>query len=136
MNRLIGIMHNVDIVHIPQPSTDEVMSFANELGPGLKLKPMQLYFNGSLKHPWNADLAEQFHNYFQSRAVVDDHDEDDIWRLFDQCFLNLKCKFVERKPQEDEDEVQVTQWVMNRKKVMLDSQRPNTRHGMVSQHTF
>ena len=62
MNHLICIMHNVDIVHIPQPSTDEVTSFANELGPGPKLKPMQLYFNESSKHPWNADLAEQFHN--------------------------------------------------------------------------
>ena len=29
MNHLIGIMHDVDIVHILQPSTDEVMSFAN-----------------------------------------------------------------------------------------------------------
>ena len=48
----------------------------------------------------------------------------------------LKNKFVGRKPQEDEDEVQVAQWVMNRKKVMLDSQRPNTRCGMVSRHTF
>ena len=48
----------------------------------------------------------------------------------------VKNKFVGRKPQEDEDEVQVAQWVMNRKKVMLDSQRPNTRCGMVSQHTF
>ena len=64
INNLIGIMRDVDIVEIPQPSIDDITSFADKLGPGPKLKPMQLYFDGSLKHPWNADLAEQFYDYF------------------------------------------------------------------------
>jgi hypothetical protein len=136
MNDLIGIIHDVDIVDIPQPSIDDVTSFAAELGPGPKLKPMRLYFDGNSKHPWNADLAEQFYNYFQSRVAVDDHDEDDVWDLFGQRFLNLKRKISQRKPREDEDEVQVIQRVMHRKKATLDSQRPNTRCGTVSQHTF
>lgn len=136
MNDLIGIMHDVDIVKIPQPSIDDVTSFADELGPGPRLKPMRLYFDGSSKHPWNVDLAEQFYEYFRSKAAVDDHDEDDIWDLFGQRFLNLKRKISQRKPREDEDEVQVGQRVMHRKKATLDSQRPNTRRGTVSQHTF
>ena len=40
MNDLIGIIHDVDIMDIPQPSIDDVTSFAAELGPGPKLKPI------------------------------------------------------------------------------------------------
>jgi len=59
MNDMIGIMHDEDIVKIPQPSIDVMVSLADKLGLGPKLKPMRLYFNGDLKHPGNTNLAEQ-----------------------------------------------------------------------------
>jgi hypothetical protein len=136
MNDLIGIINDAGIIRSPRPSEAEVTSFANEDGPGPKLKPMRLYFDGNLKHPWNADLAEQFFRYFRSKNVVDEHDEDDIWDLFGQRFLNLKRQVMERNPRGNEDEVQVLQRAMKKKKATLDHQRPNTRRGTVSQIVF
>lgn len=90
MNELISIMKDVDVVKIPGPSIAEVKAFEDETGARPKLKPMRLYFNGTMKHPWNADLAEQFVSRFMSKSAMDQNDEDDIWSLFQQHFLNLK----------------------------------------------
>jgi hypothetical protein len=89
-----------------------------------------------VKHPWNADLAEQFHDHFISTNIIDSKDEIDVWNLFEQCFVNLRCKVAERKLRDDKDEIQVTQWVMNKKKERLSVQRPHTRHGTVGQQLF
>ena len=136
MNELIGIMKDVDMVKIPGPSITEVKAFEDETGAGPKLKPMRLYFNGTMKHPWNADLAEQFVSHFMSKFAVDENDEDDIWSLFKQRFLNLKRKVSERKLKQDEDEVGALQRVANKDKARLEGQRPNTRRGTVSQSAF
>jgi hypothetical protein len=40
INKLLGIMHDVDIMEVSHLSMDEVTAFANEVGPGPKLKPM------------------------------------------------------------------------------------------------
>ena len=135
MNDLMDIKNDRDVIKMPKPSSNEINSFLEE-GPRPKLKPMRLHFNGKVKHPWNLDLAEQFVGHFMSRAAVDRNDEDNIWTLFEQRFLNLKRKVKEREPKDDEDEIQVLQQVVKRRKVVLSSQRPNTRCGMVSPHTF
>ena len=136
MNDFIGIMKDEDIVRIPKVSIGEVKAFEDETGAGPKLKPMRLYFDSTMKHPWNADLAEQFVSHFQSRAAVDENDEDDIWDLFKQRFLNLKRRISERKLKDNEDEVGALQRVVNKQKERLDGQRPNTRRGTVSQQVF
>jgi hypothetical protein len=136
MNELLGIMHDADIVRVSHPSIDQVTSFADEVGPGPKLNPMRLYFDGNVKHPWNADLAEQFHSDFMSTNFVDSEDEMDVWDLFEQRFLNLKRKVAERKPRGDEDEIQVAQRIMEKKKERLSLQRPHTRRGTVGQQLF
>ena len=132
MNDLIGIMRDVDILNVWQPSTDEVTLFANEQGRGPKLKPMRLYFDGNVRHAWNVDLAKQFQVYFKSRNTVDEQDEIEIQGLFEQCFLNLRRKVTEGKPRGEEDEIQVMQWVKKRREERRDHQRPNTRRGTVS----
>lgn len=136
MNELIGIMKDTDVVKITGPSIAEVNAFENETGAGPKLKPMRLYLDGKMKHPWNADLAEQFVSQFMSKFAVDENDEDDIWDLFKQRFLNLKRKVSERKLKEDEDEVGALQRVANKDKARLEGQRPNTRRGTVSESAF
>jgi hypothetical protein len=135
-NNLIGIMRDTDIVKVSHPSIDEVTAFAEERGPGPQLNPMRLNFEGKIKDPWNADLAEQFHNHFMSTNAVDSQDEADIWDLFEQRFLNLKRRIRERKPKEDEDEIQTLQRVIKKKREILVHQRPHTRRGTVSRHLF
>jgi hypothetical protein len=136
MNELIGSMKDVDMVKIPRPSITEVKAFEDETGAGPKLKLMRLYFNGTMKHPWNADLAEQFLSHFMSKFAMEENDEDDIWSLFKQCFSNLKQKVSERKLKQDEDKVGALQRVVNKDKARLEGQRPDTRRGTVSQDAF
>jgi hypothetical protein len=132
MNDLIGILKDVDILEVSQPSIDEVTLFADEEGPGPKLKPMRLYFDGTFDHPWNQDLAEQFQIYFKAKNRVDEEDMIEIWDLFKQRFLNLRRKVAESRPKGDEDEIQVMQRVTKARKERKNRQRPNTRRGTVS----
>jgi hypothetical protein len=132
MNDLIGILKDVDVLEVSQPSIDEVTLFADEEGPGPKLKPMRLYFDGNFKHPWNIDLAEQFQIYFKSKHIMDEQDDSEILDLFEQRFGNLRRKVTERKPRGDEDEIQVMQRITKARKERKEHQRPNSRRGTVS----
>jgi hypothetical protein len=124
------------MVKISGPSITEVKAFEDETGAGPKLKLMQLYCNGTMKHLWNANLAERFVSHFMSKFAMDENDKDDIWSLFKQHFSNLKQKVSERKLKQDEDEVGALQRGASKDKARLEGQRPNTRCGMVSQSAF
>ena len=90
MNALLDNQKDKDIVLKTPPSNEEVEAFAEERGRGPKLAPMRFSFNVTAKHPWNAELAEQFVSEFMKHRRINNAEESLVYELFTTHFDTLK----------------------------------------------
>ena len=132
MNILLEIARDKDIVLKPPPSNEEVEAFAEETGRGPKLHPMRLCFNATVKHAWNADLAEQFVTNCRRFHKIREEEEPLLYELFEIRFSTLKRRYRQWQLRRGEDATQHAQRVQEMDKEDQKLRRRDTRRNNVS----
>jgi hypothetical protein len=132
MNTVLEINRDKDIVLKKPPSIEEVEAFAEETGPGPKLKPMRFCFDVTAKHAWNIDLAEQFVEKFMIFRGIEEAEEGLVYELFTGRFSSLKRRYKEWQLKRGEDTVQRAQRVKEMHKAERCMRRRDTRRNNVS----
>ena len=132
MNALLEIQKDKDIVWKTPPSNQEIEDFAEGKGLGPKLSPMRFSFRVTAKHPWNADLAEQFVTRFMEQRGIKSAEEQLVYELFTERFTCLRRRYREWQLKRGEDTVQRAQRVKEMHNEERRLRRRDTRRNNVS----
>jgi hypothetical protein len=132
MNVLLEIQKDKDIVWKTSPSNQEIEDFAEGKGRGPKLSPMRFSFRVTARHPWNADLAEQFVTEFMKHRKINSDEEPLLYELFTERFTSLRRRYREWQLKRGEDNVQRAQRVKEMHDEERRMRRRDTRRNNVS----
>jgi hypothetical protein len=132
MNDLLDIQKDKDIVRKTPPSNEELEDYVEETGPGPDISPMRLSFDVTARHPWNADLADQFVMEFMKHRKIDSAEEPLVYELFTARFISLKRRYREWELMRGEDTMQRAQRVKNMHLEERRLRRKDTRRNNVS----
>ena len=94
---------------------------------------MRFSFDVTAKHPWNADLAEQFVGEFMKHRRINNAEESLVYELFTTRFDTLKRRYREWQLMRGEDNVQRAQRVKEMHKEERRMRRRDTRRNNVSE---